>query len=149
MSPVMYFTHLLGLWRVVLSADFKERKLVAVVVVHPFTEVVTDVESPAGSENGQRNTFMSQCCFGLVIIKKISKSSPTSSDCKVAVILCDSVSFVPQGFLSAVSHTVISSRTSLCSGGGSDLSSTLCCRFQRESNNPQHVLFCVYPVHVL
>lgn len=90
MSPVTYFTHLLGLWRVVLSADFKERKLVAVVVVHPFTEVVTDVESPAGSENGQRNTFMSQCCFGLVIIKKISKSSPTSSDCKVAVILCES-----------------------------------------------------------
>lgn len=63
MSPLTYFTHLLGLWRVVLSADFKERKLIAVVVVHPFTEVVTDVESPAGSENGKEtSTFMSQRC---------------------------------------------------------------------------------------
>lgn len=74
-EPTNYFTHLLGLWRVVLSADFKERKLIAVVVVHPFTEVVTDVESPAGSENGKetraRLWASAVPCFGLVIIKKI------------------------------------------------------------------------------
>lgn len=144
MSPLTYFTHLLGLWRVVLSADFKERKLIAVVVVHPFTEVVTDVESPAGSENGKetraRLWASAVPCFGLVIIKKIrfshkqwlkSRSNP----------VCDSVSFVPQVFPSAVSHTVIRSRTSPCSGGGSDLSSTLCCRFQREKAIT-HSMFC-------
>lgn len=65
-------------------------------------------------------------CFGLVIIKKISKSSPTGSNRKVVVIL--SVIFpssIPE------------------------------CRFphcyqERKRNNPQHVLFCcVLPVHAL
>lgn len=45
-----YDTHLLGLWRVVLGVDFEVRKLIAGVVVHPFTEMVANVESPAREE---------------------------------------------------------------------------------------------------
>lgn len=40
-------THLLGLGRVSLGVHFEERKLVTIVVVHPFAEMVANVKSPA------------------------------------------------------------------------------------------------------
>lgn len=44
----MLYTHLLGLWREGLGINFEERKLITVVVVHPFTEVVANIKASAG-----------------------------------------------------------------------------------------------------
>lgn len=50
-------THLLGLGRVGLSVHFEEGELLTAVVVHPFTEVVADVESPVKSEREAGDAF--------------------------------------------------------------------------------------------
>lgn len=39
-------THLLALGGVGLSVDFEVRELVTVVIIHPFTEMVANIESP-------------------------------------------------------------------------------------------------------
>lgn len=38
--------YLLSFGRVILCVDFEEWRLVVVVVVHPLTEVVSDVKAP-------------------------------------------------------------------------------------------------------
>lgn len=43
-------THLLSLARVSLSFHFEEGKLVTIVVIHPLTEMVADIKSPATNE---------------------------------------------------------------------------------------------------
>lgn len=45
--------HLLSFRGVGLSVDFEERKLLTVVVVHPFTEVVADVKPSAERSNNE------------------------------------------------------------------------------------------------
>lgn len=146
MSPLTYFTHLLGLWRVVLSADFKERKLIAVVVVHPFTEVVTDVESPAGSENGKetraRLWASAVPCFGLVIIKKIRFSHKqwlkSRSNPEVWFSLIRPSSIPECRFPHCYQEQDLPVRR----GRQWPQLDPLLSLPERKSNNPQHVLFC-------
>lgn len=62
----MCCAHLLGFGRVGLCVDFEERKLLTVVVIHPFTEVVADVEPSAERSNNDSGvTFYSlpSLCF--------------------------------------------------------------------------------------
>lgn len=46
-SILRFHTHLLGLWGVGLSVYFEVRELITAVVVHPFTEMVANIKTPA------------------------------------------------------------------------------------------------------
>lgn len=53
-------SHLLSFRRVGLGVHFEERKLLTVVVIHPFTEVVADVKPSAernNNESGQNSVY--------------------------------------------------------------------------------------------
>lgn len=60
--------HLLSFGRVGLGVGFEVRKLLTVVVIHPFTEVVADVEPSAERSNNQsgETSFIHHLCVSFV-----------------------------------------------------------------------------------
>ena len=47
------YSYLLSFRRIILSIHFEEGKRVAVVVIHPLAEMVSNVKSPAMHKRGQ------------------------------------------------------------------------------------------------
>lgn len=57
--------HLLGFCRVGLGINSEERKLLTTVVIHPLTEIVPDIKSPARSTKQLEQLFLFDSALSL------------------------------------------------------------------------------------